>query len=158
MIPCNRIHSNRYLLYHKKIFFWSSDSTNEWCAYPSRENMAFTRFPFLKVCCCCCCCCCLIPPGWPLRAPRKVGNAFSRCFLRVRIFFQKTIFFATRKSPTSTGPKEAISTSFWILSSRWRRMQPNLGPGEEKNQKFDEILVKKFAPKSQKSMIFNEIH
>ena len=43
------------------------------------------------------------------------------------------------------GPKEAISTSFWILSSRWRRMQPNLGPGEEINQKFDEILVKKFG-------------
>ena len=93
MIPCNRIHSNRYLLYHKKIFFWSSDSTNEWCAYPSRENMAFRRFPFLKVCCCCCCCCCSIPPGWPLRAPRKVGNAFSRCFLRVRIFFQKIFLF-----------------------------------------------------------------
>ena len=37
-------------------------------------------------------------------------------------------------------------------------MQPNLGPGEEKTKKFDEILVKKFAPNSQKSMIFNEIH
>ena len=43
------------------------------------------------------------------------------------------------------GPKEAISTSFWILSSRWRRMQPNLGPCEEINQKFNEILVKKFG-------------
>ena len=43
------------------------------------------------------------------------------------------------------GPKEAISTSFWSLSSRWRRMQPNLGPCEEINQKFNEILVKKFG-------------
>ena len=46
MISCNRLHQKRYLLYHKKTFFRSSVSTNACCAYPSRENMAFRRFPF----------------------------------------------------------------------------------------------------------------
>ena len=145
MIPCNRIHSNRYLLYHKKNFFWSSDSTNEWCAYPSRENMAFTRFPFLKVCCCCCCCCCLIPPGWPLRAPRKVGNAFSRCFLRVRIFFSKIFSFSLPEN-RQLRPNflTKISSNFWFISSPGPRFGCILRHLEETIQKL--VDMASFGP------------
>ena len=63
-------------------------------------------------CCCCCCCCCCIEPPTTFPDVSRPREPFPRCFLRVRIFFQKHFLFRYPKIANFDRPKRGHINEF----------------------------------------------
>ena len=113
-----------------------------------------------------------VDPTPTLRHQRRSCRAFARLIYRPRLGFdqifapnradykklwsrQVSLLFSQGKWPKfsrfSTYHFSAVSTNFWILSSRSVNIRPNLGAEPSNLRKFDEKIILKFVTKSENS-------